>query len=517
MTTGERAGRREWIGLAVLALPTLLVSMDFTVLYVALPRLAADLGASATQQLWIMDVYGFLVAGLLITMGALGDRIGRRRLLLVGAAGFGAASVLAAFSTSAGMLIATRALLGVAGATLMPSTLALLSTMFRDPGQRASAIGIWAGSIMTGGTLGPIIGGQLLEHYWWGSVFLLGVPVMVVLLVAGPLLLPEYRAPGAGRLEPTSVALSLAAILPVVYGVKELAAGHGDSPAVPVAAILAGLVFGVLFARRQRRLAHPLLDPRLFADRTFTSALVVMLVAGTVLAGYFLLLSQYVQIVLELSPSRAGLWLSPASLVMAVGAAAAPAVARRVRPDVLVPAGLLVSAAGFLVLTQAAASGGLPVAVTSVVVIHLGVAPLFALGTDLIVGSVPPERAGSAASVSETCNELGVALGMATLGTVGTAVYRLRLDTPDQVPEEAAGQAREGIAGAVAAAEPLPSGTSATLLDAAGSAFTTGLHVTAVVGAVVFATLAVVARRTLAAHRTARATVDAPAETVASG
>ncbi|WP_119728982.1 MFS transporter [Thermomonospora amylolytica] len=492
-----RAGRREWLGLAVLTLPTLLVSMDFTVLYLALPPLAADLDATATQQLWIMDVYGFLVAGLLITMGGLGDRIGRRRLLLAGAAAFGAASVLAAFSTSAEMLIVTRAVLGVAGATLMPSTLALVGTLFADPRQRASAIGLWAGAMMTGGALGPIVGGLLLERFWWGSAFLLGVPVMVLLLAAGPLLLPEVRPAEPGRLEPLSVLLSLAAILPVVYGVKELAAGAAGVAAV--AAIGAGVVFGALFVRRQRRLADPLLDLGLFAERAFGPMLAVMLAGGAVLAGYFLLLSQYVQMVLGLSPAQAGLWLSPASLTMAVCAAAAPHLARRVPPAVLLPAGLVLAAAGMLLLTRLGTDGGLPVAVISMIVVHAGVAPVFALGTDLVVGSAPPERAGSAASVSETSNELGVGVGMATVATAGFAVYRHRMD-PDAlpgVPGEAAAQAREGITGATAAAEPLPSPAATALLDAAHSAFTGGLHVTALIGAAVFVVLAVVTRAAL--------------------
>src|SRR5829696_3144907 len=218
-----RARRREWIGLAVIALPCLLYSMDLTVLELAVPKLSADLKPTSSQLLWILDIYGFLLAGFLITMGTLGDRIGRRRLLLIGAAAFGAASVLAAFSRSAEMLIATRAVLGVAGATLAPFTFSLFANIFLDPDQRTLAIGVWATSFSAGAAIGPLAGGLLLEYVWWGSVFLLAVPVMALLLVLGPVLLPEFRYPHTGRLDLFSATLSLAAVLAMIYGLKQVA------------------------------------------------------------------------------------------------------------------------------------------------------------------------------------------------------------------------------------------------------------------------------------------------------
>src|SRR3712207_3784959 len=218
-----RAGRRERIGLAVIALPCLLYSMDLTVLHLAVPQLSEDLKPSSAELLWIIDIYGFLVAGSLITMGTLGDRIGRRRLLLIGAAAFGVASVFAAFSTSAEMLIAARALLGVAAATLAPSTLSLIRNMFLDPRQRTTAIAVWVTSYSVGGAIGPLLGGVMLEYFWWGSVFLLGVPVMVLLLAVGPVLLPEFRDPEAGRPDLVSAALSLAAVLAAIFGLKQIA------------------------------------------------------------------------------------------------------------------------------------------------------------------------------------------------------------------------------------------------------------------------------------------------------
>ena len=309
----------------------MLLSLDISVLYLALPRLSADLGADATQQLWILDIYSFMIAGLLVTMGTLGDRIGRRKLLLLGAGAFGVASVVAAYATTPEMLIAARALLGIAGATLMPSTMALIRNMFPDPQQMAFAISVWFSCFMGGMTLGPLVGGLLLEHYWWGSAFLLGVPFMVLLLVVGPRLLPEYRDPEAGRLDLTSVVLSLAAILPVIYGLKETA--KDGLQLTPVAAVVIGAAFAVAFIRRQRRLTNPLLDVGLFANRPFSTGLGIMLGAGVVMAGISLLSAVYLQSVIGLTPMEAGLWLIPQNVAMVIGSLVAPAARQARAPD----------------------------------------------------------------------------------------------------------------------------------------------------------------------------------------
>jgi DHA2 family multidrug resistance protein-like MFS transporter len=499
---GARATRREWIGLAVLALPTLLLSLDISVLYLALPSLSADLHADSTQQLWILDIYSFMLAGFLVTMGTLGDRIGRRRLLLIGATAFGAASVLAAYSTSPAMLIASRAVLGIAGATLMPSTMALIRNMFGDPRQMATAIGVWFSCFMGGMAAGPLIGGALLERFWWGSAFLLGVPFMVLLLVAGPKLLPEYRDANAGRLDLASVALSLAAILPVIYGLKELARdGLGT---VPAAAIVAGLAFGVAFARRQRLLTSPLLDLRLFANRTFTAGLSVMLLTGVVMAGATLLSTLYLQLVLGLAPLTAGLWMLPQNVAMVAGSMAAPALVRRVRPAYLMASGLAAAAAGFLLIAQVESTGGLGIVVAGLTIAAGGISVPMALVMNLVLGAAPPEKAGSAAAIMETSGEFGIAVGVATLGSLGTFIYRNELS--DSVPAETAGVARESIAAAVAAAQQLPGGLGIELLDGARTAFTTGYNVVAVVGAVLFVGLAVLAGRAF------RHTGDEPAQ-----
>jgi len=493
--TDIRAGRREWIGLAVLALPTLLVSLDVGALFLALPHLTVDLHAGSVQQLWITDIYGFMTAGFLITMGTLGDRIGRRRLLLIGAVAFGLVSVLAAYSTSPGMLIASRALLGVAGATLMPSTLALISNMFRSPRERGAAIAVWVTCLMVGAALGPVIGGALLGYFWWGSVFLLGVPVMVVLLVTGPILLPEYRDASAGRLDLASVLLSLAAILPTIYGIKDLAVYGGRHPLVPVAAVLAGVAFGALFVRRQTRLASPLLDLRLFTVRPFRAALIIMVFGGAVMAGVYLLLAQYVQTVGGLSSWRTGLYLAPAALSIAVGAMIAPGLARWIRPGYLIGGGLGVSALGFLLLTQVGHLGGLWVLELALVAYNVGAGPMMALGTNLVVGSAPPERAGSAAALSETSNHFGTAFGLAVLGTIGTAVYRGRLgDTvPSGLPGQVVDTARQNVASAAGAAARLSGSAGTDLLHAARDSFTAALNVVGGIGGAVAVALAVLA------------------------
>jgi DHA2 family multidrug resistance protein-like MFS transporter len=410
------ATRREWLGLAVLALPTLLSAMDFSVLFLALPHLSADLRPSSGQLLWITDIYGFMVAGFLVTMGALGNRIGQRRLLMTGAGAFAIASAAAAYSTSAGMLIGARALLGIAGATLMPATLSLIAAMFRQPGQRTTAISLWAASLLVGTAIGPVVGGVLLQLFWWGSVFLMGLPVMTVLVIAAPMLLPEHCSPRKGRLDWTSVALSLATILPVVYSLTALAT-RGFSR-LAILALLSGLTFGLAFARRQKMLSSPLLDLRLFRHRAFSAALAILLLAGVISGGIGFLFSQYLQLVAGLPPLRAAMWSLPDTAGMIACSLLCPVIARRVRPGCVIAAGLAISATGFLVLTQVHAGSGLVVAVAGVVLVFAGVTPSWVLGTDLIVGSVPPEKAGSASSLSETGSELGFALGVAIIGSV---------------------------------------------------------------------------------------------------
>jgi DHA2 family multidrug resistance protein-like MFS transporter len=483
--TTPRAGRREWIGLAVIALPCMLYSMDLTVLYLAVPSLSRDLEPSSSQLLWITDIYGFLLAGLLITMGTLGDRIGRRRLLLIGAAAFGGVSVMAAFSNSPGMLIASRALLGVAGATLAPSTLSLIRNIFVDARQRTVAIGVWIASFSAGGAIGPLVGGVLLERFWWGSVFLIAVPVMALLLLLGPVLLPEFRDPEARRPDLASVVLSLAAVLAVIYGLKRIAEdGMGWSPGL---FIVAGVALGAGFVRRQRALRDPLLDLRLFRTPAFSVSLATYAFGIFLTFGALFFIAQYLQMVLGMSPLRAGLWTMPSAGGFIVGSMLAPMIVRRVRSAFVVATGLMVGAVGFVVLAQVSQDSGLAVLVTGSVMFAIGLASVFTLATDLIVGSASPERAGAASAIAETGAEFGGALGIAILGSIGTFVYRSEMADAgiDRLPPASADIAHDTLAGALAVAAQLPAQAGDRLVDAAQAAFTQGLQVVASASALI--------------------------------
>ena len=478
-----KAGRREWCGLAVIALPCVLYSMDLTVLNLAVPHLTRDLKPSAAEMLWIVDIYGFLVAGSLVTMGTLGDRIGRRKLLLIGAAAFGAASLLAAFATSAAMLILARALLGIAGATLAPSTLSLIRNMFHDSHQRTVAISVWIASYSAGGAIGPLVGGVLLEYFWWGSVFLIAVPIMVLLLAVGPLLLPEYKDPNAGRLDIASAALSLATVLPIIYGLKRIAE-HGLEWA-PFAWIAAGLIVGVLFARRQLSLADPMIDLSLFRIRAFSAALVPYLMGGLAMFGIFLFIAQYLQLVLGMGPFEAGVWTAPGGVAFVIGSFAAPAIVRRFSPAEIMTAGLLVGAAGFALLALVDGSNGLVLLIGGYVLFSLGLTPVFTLATEMIVSSAPPERAGAAAAVSETAVEFGGATGIAVFGSIVTALYTAAMAAaiPPELAPQAAEAARATLGGALDVAASLPE--PATLVHAAREAFSSAFRVIALLGALI--------------------------------
>jgi MFS transporter, DHA2 family, multidrug resistance protein len=489
-----RATRREWIGLAVIALPCLLYAMDLTVLTLAVPSLTADLRPSGTELLWIMDIYGFLVAGFLITMGTLGDRIGRRRLLLIGASAFGGASIIAAFSSSPEMLIASRAVLGIAGATLAPSTLSLIRSMFEDPHQRTFAIGVWVTSFSVGAAIGPLVGGVLLEFFHWGSVFLLAVPVMALLLAIGPRLLPEYKDPNPGRLDPASAVLSLAAVLAVIYGIKAIAA-HGAGIG-GIAPVLAGAVIAGVFVDRQRRLTEPMIDLELFRRRAFSLALSANTLAFAVVFGLEVFVAQYLQLVLGYSPLQAGLWSVPGAIAFVVGSQLTPALASRLGPPVAMLGGILVSVAGVALLMRAQPTGGPEAVIAGVVILSVGLAPLFTLAADLAVGSAPPERAGAASGISETSSELGGALGLAILGTFGAAVYRGQTEDrlPSELPAEARSTASDTLGGAVEVAGRLPDGLAAGVLEPARDAFVQGMQLAATVsGVLVLAAAAMVA------------------------
>ena len=487
-----KAGRREWIGLAVLAFPCFLLAVDFTVLHLAVPKITADLTPSSTQLLWIVDIYGFFIASSLITMGTLGDRIGRRKLLMFGGAAFGAASAVAAFANTASTLIVTRALLGVAGATLMPSTMALIRNMFHDADQRRIAIAVWINCFVVGGALGPLVGGVMLEHFWWGSVFLLNVPVMIALLVLAPVLLPEFSDPNSGRLDIRSAALSLVAILSIIYGIKRMAQ---DGPgSISIISIAFGTILGAMFVHRQRGLTHPLIDLELFKVPAFSAAVGMQLVATITFGGLYLLVSQYLQLVVGLSPLRAGMALLPATIAGTLGTIAAPLLVKRVAAGYVMPAGMLLSTVGMIVIAQMNASSGIGLLVAAYIIMSFGINIAMTLTTDTIMGVAPPERAGAASGISETAAELGAALGIALLGSVSTAYYRSAMKTsiPELIPVSVAIDARATIGGAVLSASKLGGNAGLELAQVAREAFTASLSIVSVISAVLVLVTSVV-------------------------
>ncbi|MEU4210731.1 MFS transporter [Streptomyces sp. NPDC026206] len=476
------AGRKEWTAFVVLLLPLLLVSMDVSVLFYAVPVISEDLGVTGTQQLWIFDVYAFALAGLLITMGSLGDRIGRRKLLLAGAAAFGAASVAAAYARNAEMLIAARALLGIGGATLMPSTMALVRNLFRDDKERSKAVGIWSGAMAGGIALGSVVGGVLLEHFWWGSVFLINVPAMVLLLVLVPVLVPEHKDPQPGAFDLLGVPLSMGAVLPVVYGLKQIAA-DGFSP--PMAAcIAAGLAIGYVFVRRQRTHPHPMISRELFRHRAFGIGIGLNALASAGMMGSAYFTTQYLQSVLGMGPLESALWGLLPSLAVAAVAPFATTAAHRTHKGYVMAAGFLAGAAGYAVLALAD-TDSLATALAGAALISAGIVSVMAPASDMALATTPPEKAGTAASLLETGQEFGTALGMAVFGSIGTAVYRHDLDgsLPADLPHDVLGAARETLGGAAGAAARLPGSTGESVLAVARDAFTHGMTVASLGGA----------------------------------
>ena len=494
-TEAPRVGARGWAALVVLMLPVLLVSVDNTALSFALPEIPISLAPSGAELLWIIDVYPLVLAGLLVTMGTLGDRFGRRRLLLIGATGFAVVSALAAFAPTAGLLIAARALLGFFGAMLMPSTLSLLRSIFLNRDQRRMAIAVWASAFSAGSALGPIVGGFLLEHFAWGSVFLIAVPVLIPLLIAAPLLVPESRDPNPGRIDPLSIVLSMAAMIPVVYAIKSFAV---DGPSLYAGGwALLGLVMGTLFVRRQLRADTPMLDMALFRRGSFSGAILVNLLSVVALVGFLYFVSQHLQLVLGLSPMVAGLALVPGMAAMIVAGLTVVPISRRVPPHVLIPAALVFSVAGYLIVAFTTHEHGVAPLILAFVVLGIGIGAAETISNELILSSAPAAKAGAASAVSETAYELGAVLGTAILGGIITAFYRGALVLPEGLPAEVARAAQETLAGAYTAAHELPAALGDALWQAAADAFGSGVTVTSLIGAGLGVVAAVIAAVTL--------------------
>ncbi|MEU2585013.1 MFS transporter [Streptomyces avermitilis] len=480
----KRPGR--WLALSVLVLAVLLVAVDATVLGLATPYISEDLKPSGTQLLWIGDVYSFVIAGLLVSMGSLGDRIGRKKLLLIGSTAFGAISVLNAYASTPELMILARALLGVAGATLMPATLALIRNLFHDPRERSFAIGIWGATASAGTAVGPVVGGFLLGHFWWGSVFLINLPVMIVLVLVGSQLLPESRNPDPGPWDLSSVVLSLVGMIGIVYAVKE-AASHGPSLEALAAGVLgAAALFG--FVRRQLVMPKPLLDMRLFRNRGFSGAVLADLLTVLGMSGLIFFLSQYLQLVQGRPPFEAGLAEVPAAIGAVAAGLAAGRVARRYSVRAVVSGGLAAVGLALAALTLLSESTGYPLLGTALLIVGVGAGFSFTVTADVILSSVPKDQAGAASAVSETAYELGAALGIALLGSIVTGVYR-----DFQGPAGTPAQAHESLGGAVESAAGLPAHTADAVLSSARAAFVDGLALAAGAGAAVLLATAVAA------------------------
>ncbi|MGW5573421.1 MFS transporter [Nocardia thailandica] len=473
--TPHRATTRAWAGLAVLVLPMLLIAIDGMVLIFALPDITADLEPSGTQQLWILDIYSLMLAGLLITMSSLGDRFGRRRVLLVGAVVFAVASVMGALATAPWMLIASRALLGIGGATIMPGTLSLIRNMFLDRDQRRTAMAVWSATGALGAAAGPIVGGWIIEVFSWHAAFLMNIPVMILLLILAPLLVPESRNPDPGPVDLPGMAFSLAGMISFVYGVKTFA--EGEEPGVAFLTFFAGLVLLALFVLRQLRLPVPMINVRLFRVRAFTGAVVTDLLSIFSLVGAMFALTQFLQLVVGLSVIESALWMLPQAAVSACAGFLAAALVKRIPTSLIVAAGVLVTAGGFATLTTLTTDTPPWAIALALCLVGLGAGVGLTLTNDLIMSSVRPEQSGQAAAISETAYELGTAFGTAILGSALLGFYRSGLadTTPAGLPAGVLESAKETLGAALLHAAELPGLLGAALSAAATESFTSAL------------------------------------------
>ncbi|MDK8346781.1 MFS transporter [Brevibacterium sp. UMB1308A] len=500
-----RAGVREWAALGVLTMPVLLMSIDLTVLSVAIPELSEHLSPTGTELLWIVDIYGFFLAALLVLMGSVGDRIGRRRLLLIGAGAFGAASTLAAFAWSPTVLIIARALLGIGGATLMPSTLALIRNLFVDPDQRRRAVAVWVAAFAGGAGLGPVVGGLLLEHFWWGSVFLINVPVMLILLIATVLLVPEFKAACRGRFDLISAALLVTTLLLAVYALKD-AAEHGWGAQHALWFLTSG-VLGTVFVLRQQRLAEPLIDVSLFRSLPFSTAVLANLAGVFALTALLYFLPQYLQSVLGKSPLQAGLWALPIAVGAICGSMLAAPLMRLLHAGWLIGGGLVLAALGYITVAQLGLELDSLLAFNGGLLIGTGIGIADTLSNDIIVATAPADRAGAAAGISETAYELGGALGTATLGALGTSLYRQEVTAaiPANTPPDIAQHLTETIGSAVAIAEHMPDREATAILDIVRPAFTDAMTTAFTAASAILAIIGILAATMLVTkHRASR-------------
>ncbi|MEY8210278.1 MFS transporter [Corynebacterium sp. MNWGS58] len=481
--TAMQSPAARWFALATLVGPVLLLSIDMSVISIAVPAISAGLGPTSAQMLWIIDIYSFLLAGLLILAGSLGDRFGRKRMLMIGAPAFGLASLATAFAPNPELLILARAALGASAATLMPSTLGLIRTIFDNAHERRLAIAVWAAAFGGGGALGPVLGGLLLEHFWWGSVFLINAPVMALFLPAAWYLLPESRDPNPQKFDYPSAALSIAGLLPVVYALKTLI----KQPSVAsVVALVAGITFIALFLRRQRRIANPMIDLELFARPGFAAAITVNMLATLALLGLTFFYPQYLMLVKGHSSMSAGLWMLPLALATMAGTFVSPSVAKRVSIRKVITIGSVITAFGFGLASFLDTGSAMLLVVVAAAAVGFGIGFSETLTNEVVLSTAPPARASAASAISETGYEFGGAMGTALLGTLGLGVYARNLHADEHGLEGAqAVSARDTLGGAHEIAASLPADQARQLIDAANDAYLTGMNVATGAGALI--------------------------------
>ncbi|GAA1363458.1 MFS transporter [Streptomyces beijiangensis] len=476
-------GANRWVVLVVLCVSLLLVALDATVLHVAVPSVTQDLRPGAVQLLWIVDAYPLVCASLLILFGTLGDRVGRRRVLLFGYALFGVASAVAAMATTPEMLIGARALLGVGGAMIMPATLSLLRAVFPDRRERAVAIGIWTAVAAAGAAIGPVLGGFLVEHFWWGSVFLINIPLMAVIFPLGRWLLPESKGSAEGPWDVLGALMAAAGVLGVVLGVKRLGAGEGVFGPGTLAPLCIGAALLIVFVRRQKRREHPLIDMRMFSRPTFTTAVGCIVLAMLALVGLELIAVQYLQLVLGLSPLATGLRLLPLTFAAMAAGATGSYTLRRVGPRRMVSYGFVLTAAAVLCLVAMGQHDKPWLLTSSFVLLGFGLQTTLFGAYESMLSEAPADRAGGAAAIGETSYQLGAGMGIALLGSVMNAAYGPALASVPGVPPGASAHAANSLGEAYEVAGRLGGPAGAALRHAARHAFVHGLHVTLIVSA----------------------------------
>jgi EmrB/QacA subfamily drug resistance transporter len=480
----RQAHPRRWPVLAVMCLSLLLIVMDNTIVNVALPTLQRDLEASTSQLQWVVDAYILVFAGLLLTMGALGDRFGRRGALAVGLAIMGVASILSSFADSADQLIATRALMGIGGALIMPATLSIITNVFTDRKERAQAIAIWSATAGAAVAIGPVTGGWLLEHFWWGSVFLVNVPVVVVALVLGQLFVPTSRDPAARPIDVPGALLSIAGLMALVWAIIEGPGGWSDPEILGSFALAAVLL--AAFVLWERRTRYPMLDMAFFRNARFSAASAAIMLTFFAMFGSLFLLTQFLQSVLGYTALEAGVRLLPMAAVMMVISPLSARLVERIGSKIVVATGLSVAAVGLIIASRLTAGASYPEVLWSLVVLAAGMALVMPPATESIMGSLPPAKAGVGSAVNDTTRQVGGALGVAVLGSVMSSTYGPRVTDAISgfpVPAEQANAISDQIGAAIGAAERIGGEPGRLLASVASKGFADGMSTAFVIGA----------------------------------